>query len=60
MLLLLLKGKGNLMVLKFTVFLQKEDHSKLRAFKAKSSFPWEGWRAGFQTVVHQSPSPGLP
>lgn len=28
MLLLLLKGKGNLMVLKFTVFPQKEDHSK--------------------------------
>lgn len=60
MLLLLLKEKGNLMVLKFTVFPQKEDHSMLSAFKAKSSFHWERCGAGFQILMHQSPNPGLP
>lgn len=45
------------MVLKFP---QKEDHSMFSAFKAKSSFHWERRGAGFQTLVYQSPSPGLP
>lgn len=60
MLLWLWKGKENLMVLKLTVFSQKDDHSMFSAFKAKSRFHWGGCEAGFWPLVHQSWSSGLP